>query len=53
MVARILIKLHARNHVVTSWEGDLSQVKVYEETLRYVEGSHLTLAIILYSPIER
>ena len=38
MVARILIKVHARNHLVTLWEGNLSHLKVYEESLSYVEG---------------
>ena len=38
IVARISIKLGARNRLVTLCEGDLSRLKVYKELLSYVEG---------------
>ena len=56
VVARISIKLCARYHQVTFWEGDLLRLryKMYERSLSYAEGKpfDFTYAIILYSPIE-
>ena len=37
IVARISIKLRVQNHQVTTCEGDLSRLKVYEELLSYAE----------------
>ena len=37
IVARISIKLCTRNRQVTMCEGDLSRLKVYEESLSYAE----------------
>ena len=38
IVARILIKLHGQNHLLTLCEGDLSRLKVYKESLSYGKG---------------
>ena len=43
LVPSISIILRAQNHPMALWQGDLSQSKVYEGPLSYVEGNPLTL----------